>query len=471
MKAILAKSIAAIVLCGSILAACTGSSQPRVPTKPVVPTISPTSTIAPTPVPLLLGEYELLSPEDMRLDLDELFYQIEQVHPNPYARRSKSDVDLERQRIYDELGEPMTVIDFYRKVDPLVSSLGDRHTYILLPDNVQGQKEKFELLFPLDVKMKGQKGLIIGNYSGNPDIPLGAQILSINGIPIGRISVPTTNFFPYSLWWSYGSLPEYRVEILPEGETTPVIFDLQGITQEEIDRDFPLFNAEKLVSYRKIPNEPVGVLTVRTFIGIGPLLKPAFTKIKEENIQHLIIDVRTNGGGRDISPLMDYLTDQPYRLCSRSYKAPFGGYGTGAPREADYCKVIEPFDTEERFQGKIYLLIGPYSFSAAIMFGNILQDYGLAALIGEETRDTASFCAMPSVSKLPRTRLIYEISTECFLRPSGIQDDQPLIPDMIVETTINDLITGSDPVLDYTLEMIRNGDKQSAATERTTWNV
>ena len=458
MKTILAKSIAVTVILGSILAACTGApSRQLIPTETAVPTILPTSTITPTPAPLLLGEYELLSPDDMRHDLDELFYQIEQVHPNPYTKRPKNDVDHVRQGIYDELGQPMTMIDFYRKVDPLVSSLGDRHTYVLLPDDVQEQKEKNELLFPLDVKMTGQNGLIIGNYSGNPDVPIGGKLLSINGIPIGSISIPMTNFFPYSLWWSYGSLPEYRVEVLPEGETTPVIFDLRAITQEEIDRNFPLVNTEELVSYRKVPDEPVGVLTVRTFIGIGPLLKPAFTKIKEENIQHLIIDVRTNGGGRDISPLMDYLTDQPYSLCSRSYKAPFGGYGTGTPRESDFCKVIEPFDTEERFQGKIYLLTGPYSFSAAIIFGNILQDYGLATLIGEETRDTASFCAMPSLSELPRTKLIYEVSTECFVRPSGLLDDQPLIPDIRVETTINDQLAGKDPVLDYTLEMIQNG--------------
>jgi C-terminal processing protease CtpA/Prc len=458
MKTILTKSLAVAILLGSILAACTGApSRQLIPTETVLPTIPPTSTVSPAPVPLLLGKYELLSPDDMRHDLDELFYQIEHVHPNPYTKRPKSDVDREKQRLYDELGEPMTLIDFYRKVDPLVNSLGDRHTYVLLPDDVEKQKEKYELLFPLDVKMSGEKGLIIGNYSDNPDVPVGGKLLSINGIPISSIPVTATSFFPYALWWSYGSLSEYRVEILPEGDTTPVIFDLQGITQEEIDRNFPVVNTEEQVSYRKIPNEPVGVLTVSTFTGIGPLLKPAFTKIKDENIQNLIIDVRTNGGGRDISPLMDYLTDQPYTLCSRSYKAPFGGYGTGAPRESGFCKVIEPFDTEERFQGRIYLLIGPYSFSAAIIFGNILQDYRLATLIGEETRDTASFCAMPSQSELPRTKLVYEISTECFVRPSGVLDEKPLVPDISIETTLQDRLNGKDPVLDYTLEIIRNG--------------
>jgi C-terminal processing protease CtpA/Prc len=102
-------------------------------------------------------------------------------------------------------------------------------------------------------------------------------------------------------------------------------------------------------------------------------------------------------------------------------------------------------------------LIGPYSFSAPIIFGNILQDYGLATIIGEGTRDTASFCAMPSVSELPRTGLGYEISTECFVRPNGILNDQPLTPDIPVETTVQDQLAGKDPVLDYTLDLIRNG--------------
>jgi hypothetical protein len=458
LKTILAKSIAVTITLGSILAACTGPSQLLVPTKQAVPTISPTSTMTPTPVPLLLGKYELLSPDDMRHDLDEFFFQIEKVHPNPYTKRSKSDVDLERQRIYSELSEPMTMIDFYRKIDPFVSSLGDRHTYTILPREDIEIFEKNELLLPLDLGFDGQKARITASYSHIPELPTGAQVLSINGIPIDNIDALKTSFPGFSFWLDYGSFPEYQVEVLRDGETTPAMLNIPGMTWDQIKQKSTSPQLNEDVSYRKIPDEPVGVLTVRSFIGIGPLLKPAFTKIKEENVQHLIIDVRMNpgGSGPDISSLMDYLTDQPYRLCSRSYKAPFGGYGTGAPRESDYCKLIEPFDTEERFQGKTYLLIGPYSFSAAIIFGNILEDYGLATLIGEETRDTSSFCAMPSVSELPRTKLIYEISTECFVRPSGVLDDRPLIPDIFVETTVKDQIAGKNPVLDYTLQLIRN---------------
>jgi C-terminal processing protease CtpA/Prc len=203
------------------------------------------------------------------------------------------------------------------------------------------------------------------------------------------------------------------------------------------------------------------VLTVNTFGGIGPLLKSAFAQIQNDDVEHLIIDIRTNGGGKyqDVDALTDYLTDQTYQWCSKSYEAPFGGYGSGASREMD-CETIEPFNTAERFQGKLYLLIGPQTFSAAITFATILQDHGLANLIGEETTDTASYCAnISDPTPLPRTGLIYTLARICYVRPNGVLDDLPVIPDIIVETTIEDQIAGRDPVLEYTLDMIQKGDQ------------
>jgi C-terminal processing protease CtpA/Prc len=210
------------------------------------------------------------------------------------------------------------------------------------------------------------------------------------------------------------------------------------------------------VVYTKVPDQLIGVLDINTFTGIGPLLKKAFVQIQEDSVEHLIIDVRTNPGGSDIGPTMDYLTDQPYRICSRFYRAPFKGYGSGEPRELE-CELLQPFDAAERFTGRLYLLIGPDSFSASIIFANILQDYGLATLIGEESPDSASFCASAVDSYLPRTKLLYRISVECYVRPSGVLDDNPVIPDIVVKTTIEDQIADRDPVLEYTLQLIRSG--------------
>jgi C-terminal processing protease CtpA/Prc len=140
------------------------------------------------------------------------------------------------------------------------------------------------------------------------------------------------------------------------------------------------------------------------------------------------------------------------------YEAPFKGYGSGAPRELK-CELIQPFDIPERYKGNLYLLIGPETFSAAITFATVLQDAGLATLIGEETTDTASYCArvVRERTPLPRTKLAYRVSRTCYVRPSGVLDEKPVIPDFLIENTIQDQLAGKDPVLDHALETIRNG--------------
>jgi hypothetical protein len=49
------------------------------------------------------------------------------------------------------------------------------------------------------------------------------------------------------------------------------------------------------------------------------------------------------------------------------------------------------------------------------------------------------------------------VSFKCYVRPYRIVNGRGAIPDIIAEITANDQITDSDPVLDDTLKMIRDG--------------
>jgi len=448
-----------------VMSACS-PTQPIAPTATIISNPTSTATFTPTPIltPVRLGNYELLSPEDMRYDLDELFHRIETTHPDPYAKRPKAEVDIERQKIYDELDHPMTIFDYYDKVAPLVASLGDPHTQVLIPAkffNEEGSKEKF---IPLEIGFEDQQGFIIFNLSGNPDIPVGTEVLAINGKSIADIreEIIFHNLryypFPLGLWIMYGSIPKYELELLQPDQTNPVKVTIPGLSLTEFEQNASSESNSvwEPVTYTKVPDEPIGILTVNTFEEIDPLLTPIFAQIQEDSVTSLIIDIRSNGGGKYgvVDSLMDFLTDKPYKYCSKSYEAPFNGYGSGAPREVA-CDVIQPFNAAERFQGNLYVLIGPDTFSAAITFSTILQDYELATLIGEETNDTASYCAniVLGGTPLPRTGLRYTLSKTCYVRPSGVLDDNPVIPDIVVETTLE---AGRDPVLEYTLDMIRS---------------
>jgi hypothetical protein len=71
------------------LAACSAAPAELAPTEsPAVPTAPPPTDVpTPTPTPSVpvLGTYELLSPEDMRADLDELFARLHNNHPTPIS--------------------------------------------------------------------------------------------------------------------------------------------------------------------------------------------------------------------------------------------------------------------------------------------------------------------------------------------------------------------------------------------------
>jgi hypothetical protein len=434
MKTMLQNCLIIGMLVILLSSSCSAAYQ-AVPTPTVTPVPTPTS--APTP------PYKMLSPEDMRSDLDELFRQIEKNHPDPYMNRSKADVDRDRQALYQELIQPMTIVDFFRKVAPLVDSLGDGHTSVFPSSDTYQQIRSYEKFFPLDVKFDAGKAYIVENFSGNPDIPLGAELVTINGTSLATlmqnniIANPDLDFI-YNLWLLTGSSPEYQIALLPAGESTSVSFIIPGLTGNEIDKTAP----PEEVTYRTLPNEKIGILTLHHFENIYEPVKQAFRQIQEDGVQDLIIDIRHNGGGYDqsVDLFMNFLTDQTYRKC---YK----------------CVVQHSSDVQNRYHGKIYLLIGPYSISAAVTLATILQDHRLATLVGEETSETSSFCAYSNSEgdPLPRTGLRYRVSTKCFIRPNGIVDGRGVIPDKIVKPTINDRITGSDPVLDYTLKTIRDG--------------
>lgn len=464
------------------LAACTAAPAEPAPTEsPVASPTAPPPTDVPTPTPTpsapVLGTYELLSPEDMRADLDELFARLHNNHPDPYLWRPKAEVDIDRQRVYDELSQPLSMAEYYKKVAPLVHSLGDDHTYVALSNDALQSVLLQELLFPLAVQIQNQRAYVMANASGNDEILPGTEILSMNGIPMPDILAEIKGYLPFSqtvqtryFWYVFGSLEEYTLELRLPGQESPVTRTVPGLDAMTIMQNFqssepaPAAPPEP-VTYTRLPeDETIGLLRIDSFIGLGNFIKPAFAQIQQDGIQHLIIDVRANGGGMpdQVDLVMDFLTDQTYRHCSMSWQAPAGGYGSEATRRESACDTHQPFEQPERYQGKLYLLVGPKTQSAAITFSTILQDYDLAIFLGEETLSPASFCARVSpfeLPTLPRTGLEYRNSHTCFVRPSGETDWQRgVIPDFIVETSIEDMLSGHDPVLEYTLELIRNGE-------------
>ena len=75
------------------------------------------------------------------------------------------------------------------------------------------------------------------------------------------------------------------------------------------------------------------------------------------------------------------------------------------------------------------MLISSHTFSSAADFAATIKDYNIGILIGEETGGLATCYGDVYGFDLPNTHLAAGVSHKYFIRPSGIDDDQGVLPD------------------------------------------
>ena len=181
------------------------------------------------------------------------------------------------------------------------------------------------------------------------------------------------------------------------------------------------------------------------------------------------MDLRENGGGNSAlgESLLSYLTNKPYKMADRKeWKAshayrdfvksntrfrPSPRYLEAKDGEIVVLKdeMIKPVNNPLRYDGPVCFLIGHLTFSSAMMVANAVGDFKLATLIGEETGDPpTSFGELYSFN-LPHSKFAINVSTAHFVRANGdASDKQPVLPDIKVTPTENDLERQVDAVLE-----------------------
>lgn len=216
-------------------------------------------------------------------------------------------------------------------------------------------------------------------------------------------------------------------------------------------------------------------MTVHTFARGNKLrsfFRHAFRELKRRNIQHLVVDVRTNGGGdAGISTLLTrYLVDKKFKLADSLY---------AVRRTSRYHKYIswQPFywslmqfvthkkrdglyhfgyferhyfrpKKRHHFNGDIYLITGGNSFSATTLFVKALQGQNNVKVIGEETGGGAygnSAWMIPDVT-LPNTRVRFRLPKfRLVMDKDLVKEGRGILPDIQVAPTRETIRRGIDP--------------------------
>lgn len=473
---------------------------------------------------------ELISVNDLKEDLAILKSNLKAVHPGLYAYINEEAFDLSFAQTEKAITKPMSDIEFYRLLAPLQSKIQNGHTMIIPSENWSNIKDTQKALFPFEVHLQDERLYVLKNLSTNELIANGTEIKSINGESAESIISALTNSitqdgnnntFPLHLlqigfnqWYAdiKGTPASFELELAPNNQQ-PYIISIAALTLEKINENhLSRYNEEKVPWYLK---EDKRSLSLKIENGIATLIVPtfdssaessdgkkynrfyeeAFKQIRSAEIQHVIVDLRDNGGGdpRPQLSLLTHLIDEPLKLYKRTYavtrKIPNpelykndktgwlnfllklalrernGVYEEtgnlparmyGAPRR----KPVSP--SKDLYQGELYVLTNGGSFSATGEVAGLLKNFNRGIFIGEETggSDYQNSSGIMIMLYLPHSQTRINLPLLCFeLNVNFANDALGAIPDYTIRKSITDVLMQKDPVLKQALDLIGNTSK------------
>jgi hypothetical protein len=409
---------------------------------------------------------EKYSVEELKEDFLQFRRHIEETFPNPYEFTSKESFDRSFQAKCKKITGPMSLLEFYRLLAPLKGNIGCGHAHLDYPGEyrkkVQTQK------FPLILTFLENRCFVRKDLNENSSLPLFCEILSINEIEIGSImdtlkseisadgnnsSFKTSSLeicFQYYYANHFGVPKEYRIEYRTDGngdvhEAVIPAIPCSGINysnKEPKDLDIQVF-----------PKKDAAVLTIDSFSYYEEKNKiffdfvdMAFSRIKNENIKNVIIDLRGNGGGDPFcaSYLWAYIEREPYPY----FSDPYGKY-------AELAKPIKRADNY--FTGELFFLIDGSNFSTTGHFCSLVKYHEQGTFIGTETGSTHTCNAAVREFALKNTKIGLKIASRSFAAAvKGFPKDRGIIPHHTVITQLEDLKNGKDRVLEYAFDLIEN---------------
>ena len=450
----------------------------------------------------------LPSKQDVSEDLEFLPRTIEQVHLDPYHNLSADEFRRDLSRIEAGIDQPMTRRGLFVELAPAVARLNDGHTNVkILVQEINYLVQQGEKWFPLSITVAESGVLIKADLAVDPAIEAGSELAAINGIAAGEIVTNLTRYvssespshrveivetrLPFYLRLVYGFEDSFEVTIRSRGTDETTTRKIDGLTWRAIKQtqtESPAKQPDGPFWFAPDSGSKTGLLTVDQFIDqdrFSDFLEETFATVRSEGIEHLIIDLRANGGGStDVSnELLRYLASEPVRnyakfdlKVSRQIKEQFRseipkpirmlpvqylveqGRKVWSAEEGSIVtiegKYLDPLNSSRRFDGRVYLLIGPQTFSTAADVAAVIKDFSLGTLIGEETGGMACSYGDTYLFRLPNSLLQVGISYKYFVRPSGKITRQGIRPDHQVTQTAADEASGIDPVLEFTRALI-----------------
>jgi hypothetical protein len=402
------------------------------------------------------AEPQPFSVRQLREDLAELQAIIERTHPDVEHSVRKAVLSRALAGVKSRLDRPMNRDEAWVAMAALNPVMADAHMAITFPGGIGGELrrhlDKGGRLFPFEVQVAPDGELFIRSApDGAPSAMQGARIEAIDGIPGRQVSARLLEHvfgdtpalrvallsprFAFFHWKLFGDRTAYRLRIA--GVDTLV----DGSTHLPANYADPPF--EKMFRFELLGARRA-VLTINRFYcsdkpRFYEFTRDAFARMRAAGTQTLVIDIRANPGGDDdmwIEGVMPYLATKPFRNGS-DYELKIiegrqkEGQKVGDVVRASQTSWYQPVtDQSLRFNGKAYVLIGPVTYSSAILFTTAAQDNGFAAIAGTGGVARATQSGGTQNARLRHTQIEVVMPRFLLKRTSGVEG--LLQPDILI---------------------------------------
>lgn len=457
---------------------------------------------------------------ELRADYSLLRKILEQKHPSLYWYTSKDSMDFYFDSLYNQIADSMTELQFgWKIVAPLSQKIHCGHTSFGM-SKAWGRyiRNKTIPSFPLYCKVWNDTIVVLGSLNrSDSSLKRGTLITSINGMKnhamLSKLFgyLPTdgyatnvnysrlSNSFPYYHRNVFGLYKNYTVGYIDSTgkeqnirlgmyspDTSKAKDSIKRI-QKRIKEPGKKQWAEAARFLTIDSTRSTGILTIHTFSNgekrhLRKFLRRSFQQLADQKIKHLIIDIRSNGGG-DVgvsTVLTRYIRNSKFKIGDTVYSkargfAPFTKY----VNQAFWANIGLRFIThrsgdgnfhfgfyerhwfypkkKNHFNGNVYVLINGPTFSASTLFCNSVKGQSNVLLVGEETGGGwygNNGLLIPDIT-LPNTGLRMRLPFFRLVQFNHIaRNGTGVIPDVPFPPSLKALREGVDRKMAYVMEQI-----------------
>jgi len=453
-------------------------------------------------------EGPLMPQSELRSDFDLLRKWLEEAHAGLYRYATKSEMDHVFELERAKLAHSMNKQDFLAVLAETLAQIRCGHTNVTADDDTLTAMSKSRK-FPFRVRLEGKRLIVLLNDTkSDATIRPGMEVTKIDGKLASAIAKRLMQFEPADgdivtgkrmhignfakSYWLYLNRADQFTVAAKDGLGRQVVSVFSGVTDEERAHNQNPVNATVLsrlmnldwvgdrnTALRFLEDPKIAEIRIRYFLGddFPAWLETTFKSLKQKGTTDLILDLRGNGGGKDMfgALLVSYLTDKPFRYFDRieirtlsptfrEHSDWIPGFeetlrdGTSSNPEGGYLATTklhpglsEQSPSEHAFRGRVFVLIDGGTFSTAADVCAIIRHLRRATFIGEETGGAYygnNSGAMPIVT-LPNSK--FRIRLPMYEYWNAVSGDPGIrrgtVPDYLVPTRAVHILLGHDDPL------------------------